>query len=544
MRFWACGAIILSALWACSPPPNVERITIEPTQVGVGAPVYTATPSASPTPIPTNTQTATATVSPTVTPTASATLVPTDTATSAPTQTATPTTPPPPSATVALQALATQSIANAPAPIAVMGANTSASIGWSCGNFPCEDNIEAWQKRIQVPQGFALEFVANFEGQVNQITMGRDGLLYATVLENGTREGAVWRQEKNGELTRYSPTLISPLGLAFQPNTDVLYVSARTTSLQGGALWRIESNGNATLVLDNLPCCYSEVDNQPNGMIFGTDGFLYLGVGSLTDHAESPNPAQIAFANILPDEASILRVNPHTGEYSVFADGIRNPYDIALDSNGQYYATDSGLVTGIGDRILAISAGVNYGFPYYRSRGCEVCPPSRGNNFAPPDLLALPSYTLPRGIVAYNGAQFPQNFQNTLFVAFWNATDYGQKIVWIDPRDSALQNQTPETPYLPVPFVTGLLRPSDVVVDNEGSLLISDWLYGMVWRVRYTGEIATPTPTQTQQGFVVPTPITSPTDSPTDMSTTASIDITITATSAPVLGFATNTPSP
>ena len=65
--------------------------------------------------------------------------------------------------------------------------------------------------------------------------MGRDGRLYATVLENGTRSGAVYAMDADGTATRYSGDFVSPLGLAFQPGTDVLYVSARMTLEQGAA---------------------------------------------------------------------------------------------------------------------------------------------------------------------------------------------------------------------------------------------------------------------------------------------------------------------
>ena len=42
------------------------------------------------------------------------------------------------------------------------------------------------------------------------------------------------------------------------------------------------------------------------------------------------------------------------------------------------------------------------------------------------------SPTLPRGIVAYTGSQFPSNLFGNLFVAFWNGTTDSQRIVRID----------------------------------------------------------------------------------------------------------------
>jgi hypothetical protein len=512
------GIILIIAACTSEQPP-IERVTVEPTQENI-APIYTPTASLTPSHTPTITATASVTPSPTITATASATFTPTATFTTTPSQT------PAPSATVPLLIPTSVDNSDAPAAIAISGASVSEEVGWACGDFPCEENEEAWLRRIQVPAGFEAELIGNFPGQVNQIVYGADGLLYATMLEDGTRNGSVWRLEADGTATRFIPFLLpSPFGIARQPGTDVLYVSGRTNPDSGGSVWRINSNNTIELVFDNLPCCYL-VDNQPNGMTFGADGYLYLGVGALTDRTESANPEAQAFAELTPNEASILRIDPQLGTLETFASGIRNPMDITQDSNGQFYATDNGLVSGIGDRILNIQVGQNYGFPFYRARGCEDCPPSRGNNFAPPDLLSLPLYTLPRGITVYNGNQFPANFQDTLFVAFWNDNGVGQRIVWIDPRDPALLNQTLETPYIPTPFMTGLLRPSDVIVTDDGSLVIADWLYGMIWRVRYTGETSTALPTQAQGGFSIPSPVP-PTTTPTLPS-----------------AFVTNTPNP
>jgi hypothetical protein len=37
--------------------------------------------------------------------------------------------------------------------------------------------------------------------------------------------------------------------------------------------------------------------------------------------------------------------------------------------------------------------------------------------------------------------------------------------------------------------VTGLIRPVDVTLDPEGALVVADFIYGHIWRVRYTGNV-------------------------------------------------------
>lgn len=367
----------------------------------------------------------------------------------------------------------------------------SSAQGWSCGDFPCEEDIDGFLQRIQVPPGYQVAHVGQFPGQPMQIAYGTDGRLYATVLEDVDRNGAVYVMHADGRTQRYSETFVSPIGLALQPGTDTLYVSARLTPDQGGGLWRVRSDGSTEKIVDTLPCCFSIIDNQPNGMSFGPDGWLYLGVGSLTDRAEPPDPERQRFADLHPYEAAVLRINPHTAEVEVFAEGIRNPYDVTFDANGQFYATDNGLLDGPGDRLLAIQAGGHYGWPYWRTRGCEACPLNNPGINILPDLLRFPDYTLPRGLVAYTGQQFPENIFNSVFVALWHNTPNAQRIVRIDPAaiptDPELLAQ-----YTPEPFVTGLIRPVDVVIAPDGSLVVADFIYGHVWRVSYTGETAPP----------------------------------------------------
>jgi glucose/arabinose dehydrogenase len=476
--------LLLLFLTACGGNSPVVRVTIEPTQIGGGAPIYTATPSLTPSSTPTITPSFTPTDTPTVTntpsdtPTASLTPTETYTPTASPTNTASPT------ATSELFTPTPINLQGAPASITVPLADFSNTTGWSCGDFPCAEDIDAFLQRIRVPQGFELSFVGRFDGQVQQITYGADGRLYATVLEDGGITGAVYVMEADGSTNRYSSHMVSPNGLAFQPGTDVLYVSARTTIESGGALYRVLSNGTSEVVLSDLPCCFQRVGNQPNGLTFGADGLLYMGIGAVTDHAESPNPDRQAMAELLPYEAAVLRINPHSKEIEAYANGIHNPFDLDFTTNGQLFVGDMGLVTGEGDRLLRVSEGENFGWPFYRRRGCVDCPPLSPDVDAVADFYSFLNYSLPHGLLVYKGRQFPSNMQNTLFVALWNGTEWGQRIVWIDPQDPRLGSED----YQLQPFVTGLIRPTDISLAPDGSIVVADFVYGHIWRVSYTGE--------------------------------------------------------
>ncbi len=459
LRAFALGCCFFFA--ACAPVGETFRATAIPQLTN--APVYTDTPTWTPTLTP----------SPTLTPT----LTPSPTLTS--TWTPSPTLTPSPSPTQPLWTLTPPSNEGAPAASESGGAAFSNVTGWSCDDFPCGDDIDGWLRRIQAPQGYYVEHVGQFPGQPMQITYGRDGRLYATVLENGTRNGAIYAMNGDGSTERYAGDFVSPFGLAFQPGTDTLYVSARVTLEEGGGVWRVDPDGTITPVISDLPCCFMTIDNQPNGLIFGADGYLYVGVGALSDHGENRTRSADGVVNLQANEASVLRIQPHTGDYLIYAQGIRNPVDLALDSTGTLYSTDSGLLTGFGNRLLRLQANAHFGFPYWRDRGCNECWIKPAIIETLPDLVGLPPMSLPRGVVVYTGDQYPQNLFDNLFVTLWNGVEEGQRVVRIDP--DAVNN--PE--YAPEPFITGLIRPIDITVAPDGSLVVVDYVYGHVWRVVY-----------------------------------------------------------
>ena len=370
-----------------------------------------------------------------------------------------------------------------PPPRQIEPAAISASEGWSCGDFPCEDDLAGFLERIQVAPGFELAHLGQFPGQPMQIAYGADGRLYGVILENGTRRGAVYSLV-DGRMLRVSPRFWSPAGIAFDARGR-LYVSGRLRHDGGGAVWRVRSALFAELITGNLPCCYS-LTGQPNGMVFGADGGLYIGVGSSSDRAV---PAH-------PQEAAILRLDVESGAVEVVATGVRSPYDLAYTADGQLYASDNGLTTGPGDRLLRIDEGGFYGFPYWGSRGCADCPPRDRRVEIQADWVTLPDYTLPRGMTVYQGAQFPANMRDTLFAAFWNGTADAQRIVWIDPADPLVA----AAGYVPLPFATGFIRPVDVAAAPDGSLVVADFIYGHIWRISYPAAdsplpAATATPT-------------------------------------------------
>lgn len=272
--------------------------------------------------------------------------------------------------------------------------------------------------------------------------------------------------------------MLSPGGLVFRPGTDILYLTGRTADGLG-ALWSLQPGDPPRLLRDDLPCCQSLIAGQPNGIAFGADGYLYLAAGATTDHGEAVPDNPLTFATPTPWEGAILRLPPDGSTVEVLGRGLRDPKDLAILADAQIYVTDIGLFTGPGDRLLRLERGGHHGWPYWRERGCADCAPLPPNVEPVPDWLPLPYDSGPRGLVAYYADHFPAEYFGNLFVSLWNAVEGGQRVI----RVRLLPNGLPLTSA----FITGLIRPIDVTVAPDGALIVADYIYGHLWRVRYTG---------------------------------------------------------
>ena len=305
--------LTLLAVTACSDQPlqeasvNIKEeaaISVEPTAGD------TVTVEPSPTPVP-----PTATI--TNTPNPAHTLTPTPEPTSTPT--ATPTITPVPAEWLT------------PAPHAPDVAQTEYAESECSDRFPCSEDVEGWEARIRVPDGFVADYFAyipNAEypdraAQLTSLTFGPDGLLYVATARSG-----IYTIDPQGKVERYVEDMLVPTGLAFQPGTERLYVSNRVLdrNVDGEGQVSVIENGEVTTLFDGLPCCYVGM-HGPNGIAFGPDGYGYVGIGGRADHGEildGSNQPDV----MQPLEAIILRFSPDGSEMEPYAHGFRNPYDI------------------------------------------------------------------------------------------------------------------------------------------------------------------------------------------------------------------------
>jgi glucose/arabinose dehydrogenase len=335
--------------------------------------------------------------------------------------------------------------------------------------YPCNDDVEGWEGRIQLPEGFVTNYFTRIDGQPTAITFSPDGDLYVA-----TMDGVIYRVNEAGEASVYVRGFRIPTGLAFQPGTEKLFVSDRVVdqNVNGEAQVSVVENGRTRPLISGLPCCYTSY-HSANGIAFGPDGYGYVAVGARADHGEileGPNKGDQD--ELHPLEATILRFSPDGRDVEPYARGFRNAYDIAWDADGQLYATNNGPDFGPPEDFYKVVPGGEHGYPWY---DCEVCFQAPADVEIVPPIYNFPPHSSPTGVTAYLASQFP-GYYNSLFVTLWSAFPGAQKVVWFGPggRDAT-------------DFATGFAAPIDVTVGPDGSLYVADWATGIIFQIEYEG---------------------------------------------------------
>ncbi len=207
-----------------------------------------------------------------------------------------------------------------------------------------------------------------------------------------------------------------------------------------------------------------ENDNRlhcANGVVVGHDGWLYLALGDRGCDVKRPEGDRLLF-----QQGGILRCRPDGTDLHVFSGGMRNIYDVALDDQLNVFVRDN--ENDGGDFMIRVCHsfhGADHGYPYlYYERPGEAMPPiadlGRGSS---------------AGGVCYLEPAFPPQFHGSLFFCEW-----GRSVVRYPlDRGSSGFRETKEIQFAaaaesdPYGF-----KPTDAIVDRDGSLLISDWCDG------------------------------------------------------------------
>jgi glucose/arabinose dehydrogenase len=222
---------------------------------------------------------------------------------------------------------------------------------------------------------------------------------------------------------------------------------------------------------------------------------IYISIGSGSNAAEHGLENEMRRANI-------LEINPDGSGERIYASGLRNPVgmDWAPGTATLWTAVNERDELGdelVPDYITGVKDGGFYGWPYsYYGKNLDP----RLKDKQRPDLVAkaivpdvpLGSHTASLGLAFYDKQSFPAKYHNGAFIGqhgSWNRKELtGYKVMFV-PFANGKPSGAPED------FLTGFIadasksevygRPVCVAILDDGSMLVTDDVSNIVWRVSW-----------------------------------------------------------
>jgi len=340
-------------------------------------------------------------------------------------------------------------------------------------------------ENLKLPKGFSITLFAENVPNARTLALGKEGTIFVGSRNNGSVY-ALQDTDKDGK-------------------ADQRYIIATDLNLPNGVAYK---NGNLYVAEINRIIRYDNIDRQlqkppkpvvvydqfPNKkhhgwkyLRFGPDNRLYTAVGAPCNLCD-------------PDESiftSLVRLNADGTGMEIIARGIRNTvgFDWQPETNFLYF-TENGRDY-FGDDIPPdelnkwTQKGQHFGYPY--CHGGDILDPEFGKGkdckaYTKPEWK-FKAHMAPLGMRFYRGQQFPKVYHQQLFVAqhgSWNRTEpHGYRIVLLKFKQGKVVSEQV--------FVEGWLdedekvtgRPVDILELADGSLLVSDDLAGVIYKISY-----------------------------------------------------------
>ena len=344
--------------------------------------------------------------------------------------------------------------------------------------------------KIELPAGFSIGVFAAELDYARSLAQSPSGTVFVgTGRRGGGVVHAVLDADGDGKADdrhRIGSDLNWPNGVAFHDGD--LYVAEISRVLRfEGIESRLDSPPEPVVVTADLP---DETHHGWKFIRFGPDGRLYVPVGAPCNICDEGDPF-----------ATILRLD-ETGDYEVVARGVRNT--VGFDwrpGTSELWFTDNGRDM-MGDDVppdelnVLTEDGQHFGYPY--CHGQDIADPEFGDQ-RPCDELVPPAIDLDPHVAAvgmrfYRGAAFPERYHGQIFIAehgSWNRSNkigYRVMVVHVDRDGRAAEYEEFATGWLQGEDSWG--RPVDVMERADGSLLVSDDMRGVIYRIVYDGTSA------------------------------------------------------
>lgn len=361
------------------------------------------------------------------------------------------------------------------------------------------DGVADVLKAIHLPPGFRIDLFAVVPGARDLAVDPRGRHVFI-----GTMEGEAYVADiapgaaKAARVSVFAPAIAKtmPHGVCLAPD-GTLYLAEQNRILAfPDAAAKAHDPDLATRVVvpegQLIPKAFESRGHSARVCRVGPDGRLYVTIGQPTN---VPTPSQWA-AFSAAGLGGILRLNTDGTGRQIYATGIRN--SVGLDFNPRdrtLWFTDNqvdmmGDDKPPGELNRATAPGQNFGFPWYggghvRTREYAGASPPADVVFPQIEMIA---HAADLGMTFYRGTAFPDIYRGGIFSAqhgSWNrSVPVGARVMFTSLKPDGTARRS-------VPFAEGWLapdgsyrgRPVDVAEWVDGSLLVSDDLLGVVYRI-------------------------------------------------------------
>ena len=356
--------------------------------------------------------------------------------------------------------------------------------------------IDSFLEKIILPEGFEIKIYADDVENARSMAISPSGTIF---VGNRNEDNVFALKDTDGDNVIDKKYLITnklknmPNGVAFHDGD--LYVA------EVNKIWKfenIEENlsyadkfdeylEEPILISDDFP---SDRHHGWKYISFGPDGKLYVPVGAPCNICESRNEIY----------ASITRMNSDGSNREIYVKGVRNTVGFTWHpETKQLWFTDNGRDM-LGDNIppcelnKVTEKDQHFGYPY--CHGNDIGDPEFGGEYSCSDFVMpvqnLGPHVAPLGLKFYTGKMFPDEYKGDIFIAEHGSWNRSKKIGYRISRVKIENNKSVgyET------FIYGWLdddeqeawgRPVDILILEDGSMLISDDKANAIYRVTYTG---------------------------------------------------------
>lgn len=347
--------------------------------------------------------------------------------------------------------------------------------------------------RLHLPPGFTVSMWASDLGNARLLAVAEDGTVYLTRRAEG--DVVLLRDTDGDGKADQRRIVVSRPGMhGIAIDGHKVYLAAAKQILTAPIL-ADGSFGTLELLTSTLP---DTGQHNTRTVRLGPDGQIYITVGSTCN----------ACVESSPESATLLRMSPDGKSRIIYASGLRDT--IGYDWNpktGQLWGMDHGIDF-LGDdqqpeELNKINYGKTYGWPYIYGFGGQNPQDDPPNELTMAELdaasvrpsLGYVGHAAPMQMLFYRGAMFPRGYQGDAFVTFrgsWNRSkpsgyeiarvrfDAAGEAVAFEPFLTGFQVDTDNGPAQ-----TG--RPVGLAMAQDGALLFTDDINGVIYRVSYAG---------------------------------------------------------